>query len=113
MTRRFIRYSAMTALAVALVWSLPAGAVAQNAGGGQTQAGAGNEPAAPTPRSSDGHPDLTGLWVRGGGGGNVSAPDLSAALTVLTKGRPCAPGQGECAPGVNFERDSGDRKSVV
>jgi len=63
----------------------------------------------PTPRTRDGHPDLSGMWG-GGGGGGAAKPDEKGNLTVLQRGRPCSPAQfdaGNCAPGINFERDSG------
>jgi hypothetical protein len=63
----------------------------------------------PTPRTRDGHPDLSGMWA-GGGGGGAAKPDEKGNLTVLQRGRPCSPAQfdaGNCAPGINFERDSG------
>jgi hypothetical protein len=113
MTRRVSYYAAATVLAVVLVWCLPARTAAQYAGGGQAQARPADQPTGATPRTADGHSDLTGLWVRGGGGSNSGGPDPSAEITVLTKGRPCAPGQGECAPGVNFERDSGIRQRMT
>ena len=114
MTRRFFRYSATMALAVAILWCLPARVAAQYEAGGQgAQARAGNQAdAAPTPRTADGHPDFTGLWARGSSG-NSTGPDPNAPITVLTKGRPCAPGQAECAPGVNFERDSGVQQRMT
>src|SRR5205085_3190748 len=64
----------------------------------------------PTPRTADGHPDLSGFWGGGGGGGGGDKPDEKGNLTVLFKQRPCSQQQfdlGNCAPGVNFERDSG------
>src|SRR3954471_24239954 len=63
----------------------------------------------PTPRVN-GHPDLSGMWGRGGGGGGAAKPDGKGNLTILQRGRPCSLAQeasGQCAPGVNFERDSG------
>jgi hypothetical protein len=63
----------------------------------------------PTPRTPDGHPDLSGMWGGGGGGGGEK-PDEKGNLTILFKQRPCSPQQidnGNCAAGVNFERDSG------
>jgi hypothetical protein len=63
----------------------------------------------PTPRTADGHPDLSGMWGGGGGGGG-DKPDEKGNLTILFKQRPCSAQQrdlGNCAPGVNFERDSG------
>jgi hypothetical protein len=63
----------------------------------------------PTPRTPDGHPELSGMWG-GGGGGGAAKPDEKGNLTVLQRGRPCSPAQfdaGNCAPGINFERDSG------
>ena len=63
----------------------------------------------PTPRTADGHPDLSGMWG-GGGGGGAAKPDEKGNLTVLQRGRPCSVQQfdaGNCAPGINFERDSG------
>ena len=64
---------------------------------------------APTPRTADGHPDLSGMWG-GGGGGGAAKPDEKGNLVVLQRGRPCSTSQvdsGNCAPGINFERDSG------
>jgi hypothetical protein len=63
----------------------------------------------PTPRTADGHPDLSGMWG-GGGGGGAARPDEKGNLVVLQRGRPCSAAQvesGNCAPGINFERDSG------
>jgi hypothetical protein len=63
----------------------------------------------PTPRAADGHPDLSGFWGGGGGGGGVK-PDEKGNLVQLAQGRLCHQTQidaGECAPGVNAERDSG------
>ncbi len=63
----------------------------------------------PTPRTADGHPDLSGMWGGGGGGGG-DKPDEKGNLTVVFKQRPCSQQQrdiGECAQAVNFERDSG------
>jgi hypothetical protein len=64
----------------------------------------------PTPRTADGHPDLSGMWGGGGGGGGAVKPDEKGNLVQLTRGRPCSKQQfdaGNCAPGINFERDSG------
>ena len=64
----------------------------------------------PTPRTADGHPDLSGFWGGGGGGGGGDKPDEKGNLTVLFKQRPCSQQQrdlGNCEQAVNFERDSG------
>ena len=66
----------------------------------------------PTPRTPDGHPDLTGMWNGGGGGGgnNAVRPDEKGNIVQLTRARLCAQSQidaGECHPGVNAERDAG------
>jgi hypothetical protein len=66
----------------------------------------------PTPKTADGHPDLTGMWNGGGGGGggNQVRPDEKGNLVQLTRARPCHQTQidaGECHPGVNAERDAG------
>ena len=64
----------------------------------------------PTPRTPDGHPDLSGMWGGGAGGGGGDKPDEKGNLTVLFRQRPCSPQQkdlGNCEQAVNFERDSG------
>ena len=75
----------------------------------QGAANAQNPANAPTLRTADGHPDLSGMWGGGGGGGAVK-PDEKGNLVQLTRGRPCSKQQadlGNCEPGINFERDSG------
>ena len=62
----------------------------------------------PTPRTADGHPDLSGFW--GGGGGGGVKPDEKGNIVQLTAARLCHQTQidaGECHPGVNAERDAG------
>jgi hypothetical protein len=104
MIRRRILTNASLAVAVAAaLWLLPADAAMQQ----RTGAGAN----APTPRAADGKVDFSGLWVGGGGGGGDLKPDEQGNVTVLSKGRPCHPGQ-ECKPAINFERDSGVRQRM-
>ena len=70
---------------------------------------AGQQQNVPTPRTPDGHPDLSGMWGGGGGGGG-DKPDEKGNLTVIFKQRPCSAQQrdlGNCEQAVNFERDSG------
>ena len=47
----------------------------------------------PTPRTANGHPDLSGMWGGGGGGGGAAKPDEKGNLTVLQRGRPCSQAQ--------------------
>jgi hypothetical protein len=87
-------------------------AAAQGRGGGAAQQNPSTAPGAsvPSPRTPDGHPDLSGMWGGGGGGGGGDKPDEKGNLTVLFKQRPCSEQQkdlGNCAQAVNFERDSG------
>jgi hypothetical protein len=64
----------------------------------------------PTPRTADGHPDLSGMWGGGGGLGAGDRPDEKGNLRVIFQQRPCSALQrdlGNCEQAVNFERDSG------
>jgi hypothetical protein len=78
---------------------------------GARAGGAAQQQNVPTPRTADGHPDLSGMWGGGGGGGGGGdKPDEKGNLTVLFRQRPCSEQQkdlGNCAQAVNFERDSG------
>jgi hypothetical protein len=77
---------------------------------GARAGGAAQQQSVATPRTPDGHPDLSGMWGGGGGGGGGDKPDEKGNLTVLFKQRPCSEQQkdlGNCAQAVNFERDSG------
>lgn len=101
--RRRIRTTTSIAVAVAAaMWLTPADATLQQ------QAGAG--PNAAAPRTRDGKVDFSGVWVGTGGGGDLK-PDEQGNVTVLSRGRPCHPGQ-ECKPAINFERDSGVRQRM-
>jgi hypothetical protein len=101
MRRRIGTSTTIAAVTAAALWLLSANAtMQQRAGGGQN---------APTPRTADGKVDLSGVWVAGGGGD--LRPDEQGNVTVLSRGRPCHPGQ-ECKPAINFERDSGVRQRM-
>lgn len=82
--------------------------VAQAQSGG---AAARSEPTATavSSRAMAGHPDLSGIWNRGGEGlarTPDSGVDARGNVTWLTRNRPCAPGQAECLPGTQYERDA-------
>jgi hypothetical protein len=77
--------------------------------GGRAGGAAQQQQNVPTPRTPDGHPDLSGFWGGGGGGGGVK-PDEKGNIVQLTQARLCHQTQidaGECHPGVNAERDAG------
>ena len=112
MTHRLSRFSAAF-VGAALISLISLHAAPQYGGapvaaqGGR--AGGAAQQIVPTPRTPDGHPDLSGMWGGGGGPGG-DKPDEKGNLTVLFKQRTCSKQQfdlGNCAPGVNFERDSG------
>ena len=107
MTRRSVLLGVAAGAAALALWLIATRAATQE-GGGAKAAG----PVAQAPLTADGKPDLGGVWMGGGGGGGEVKPDAAGNLTVLTKGRPCHPGQSECAPGINFERDSGVRQRM-
>lgn len=81
-------------------WTAPVRLVAQGMGGGAAAAQAAAK--MPTPRTADGHPDLTGLW-NGGGNGNVN-------VVIDEKGNVHIPLNSRETSPVNFERDSGIRQ---
>jgi hypothetical protein len=108
MMRRIALFAIAAIVAVAAVWLITSRAATQE-GSAPNREGAS---ARATPRMPDGKPDLSGVWMGGGGGDGGVKPDAAGNLTVLTRGRPCAPGQSECAPGINFERDSGVRQRM-
>ena len=108
---RLVRFGFAFAFAAAVsLVSLHAqygGAPAQGGrGAGAAQAQPQN---VPTPRTADGHLDLSGFWGGGGGQGQPK-PDEKGNIVQLTRARLCHQTQidaGECAPGVNAERDAG------
>ncbi len=114
MTYRSIHFGAALVIAAAVSFAsvhaaqygdTPAAPAAPRAGAQQ--------PNVPTPRTADGHPDLSGMWNGGGGGGGGQGgvkPDEKGNIVQLTRARLCAQSQidaGECHPGVNAERDAG------
>ena len=100
MMRRIRTSTALAGVLGAALWFTAADATMQQA-----------KPAAATPRTADGKVDFSGMWVNTGGGGDLK-PDESGNVTVLSRGRPCHPGQ-ECKPAINFERDSGVRQRLA
>ena len=100
MLRRIRTSTSIAAALAAVLWLTAADATMQQS------ASNGN---AATPRTPDGKVDFSGMWV-GTGGGDLK-PDEAGNITVLSRGRPCHPGQ-ECKPAINFERDSGVRQRM-
>jgi hypothetical protein len=99
-------------IAAAIVAASLTSAAAQR-GGGASQQAAG----APTPRMTDGHPDLNGWWGGGGGGfgGGRTLADLTdekgnvtLQLNARSQGSALGTSAGQLAE--NFERDSGVRQ---
>ena len=111
MTYRSIHFGAALVIAAAVSFAsvhaaqygdTPAAPAAPRAGAQQ--------PNVPTPRTADGHPDLSGMWNGGGGGQGGVKPDEKGNIVQLTRARLCTQSQidaGECHPGVNAERDAG------
>jgi len=113
MARRFFRFSVTTAVTVAAV-GFVLGRVEAQGGNGVVGQRTQTSPV-PTPRTADGHPDLSGLWAGGGvvgEGADELKPDEKGNLTFLQKARGCAPGQEPCAGGINFERDNAIRRRM-
>ncbi len=103
MMRRIRTSTVLAGVLGAALWLTAADATMQQGGAAK--------PAGPTPRVADGKVDFSGMWVNTGGGGDIK-PDESGNVTVLSRGRPCHPGQ-ECKPAINFERDSGVRQRLA
>lgn len=97
MTRPLHGFLTAAAIAAALAWTAhPA------AQGGSGAAGAQSASSAPTPRTADGHPDLTGMWGANGVAGLLDPK-------VDEKGNVSLPIGDFARDGklTNFERDSG------
>jgi hypothetical protein len=106
---RATRYGIAVGIAAVVSVSIHAQYGGAPAQGGRGGGAAAQQQNVPTPRTSDGHPDLSGFWAGGGGGGGVK-PDEKGNIVQLTVARLCHQTQidaGECHPGVNAERDAG------
>jgi len=101
MTRRFVSITAVVSVAVAAL----AMAVAPQA---QTNGGNAGTSVA-TPRTPDGKPDLSGMWVAaaagGGGGGRAYAVDAQGNITDTFPSRRCGPSQVKCSEYTNQSVD--------
>jgi hypothetical protein len=96
-----------------------AGAMPANVAAQQPAAAA----AVPTPRTSDGRPDLNGIWAGGGGGGGFNAENpadddrvvalLRARAPELQKDAPVGTDANYAHAILNFERDSGLSQRAV
>ena len=94
MTCHTFRFGVSAAIAIALGLGLQFGAAAQTV-----------TPTASTPRTSDGKPDLSGMW--GGGGGERGARnfDETGTISSATASRRCGPGQRKCDEHTNQSYD--------
>ena len=102
MMSRSVRYGISVAVAVAAFAMMTTSwAAAQNAAAPGTEV--------QTPRTADGHPDLSGMWGGGGGGGDADAgagADNNDGDIVTNVGsRRCAPSQVKCDEHSNQSYD--------
>jgi hypothetical protein len=100
MTRRFVSITAVVSVAVAAL----AMAVSPEA---QTNTGSAGGASVATPRTPDGKPDLSGMWVAGagGGGGRAYEVDAQGNITDTFPSRRCAPTQVKCSEYSNQSYD--------
>lgn len=101
MKHRLCRYTRAAAIALAMSCAVTT-LVAQQRG---AQPQAVNPASAPTPRATDGRPDLTGFWGGGGGGNTNVKIDAQGNLRQLSPTRGCHPGMAICAAAVNQAND--------
>ena len=99
-TRRFLGCS-VTIAAVAALWATPARVAAQSA---VARNGEDAGTAVATPRTADGHPDLSGLWAELGQQ-FLGETDANGNVTVQTRGS-------RDGSGANAERDGFLRKRM-
>jgi hypothetical protein len=101
MTRRFVSITAALSVAVAAL------AMAVSPEAQTTTTGNAAGASVPTPRTADGKPDLSGMWVAGagGGGGRAYAVDNQGNITDTFPSRRCAPSQVKCSEYSNQSYD--------
>jgi hypothetical protein len=101
MTRRSVYISATLSVAAALAFALAPSPEAQ------TNAAATPGTAAATPRTPDGKPDFSGMWIAGGGGGGGRAYEVDDRGNIVDTfpSRRCSPSQAKCSEYTNQSSD--------
>lgn len=94
MNRRVIGCSTLAAAVVAVLCMIPAQAAPQGAGAAKGEGKKASSAA--TPHTADGHPDLSGVWTGGMGGGQDDEGSSDINVTFAARGGTL----------VNFERDN-------
>src|SRR5437773_120458 len=81
------------AIAMAVAAAITAGVAAQNTRLRADGASAGQAPAFATPRTADGHPDLSGTWTGRERGGRGGRDNTDPEILQQIASRRCSPGQ--------------------
>jgi hypothetical protein len=101
MMRRFLGCVAIAAGAAVVAFCLAAPSLA-----GQAQNQSGAAASAPMPRTTDGHPDLSGIWTAGGGGGGGAQPTFDENGHIQFGGAFKPNKRNDPHPWVTMERDN-------